>query len=85
MQQYWRRHIRINLLCLSSVSSLVLAADATGSFWFADPTVRIPVGAQDGATEITLRASTAQKTAPLVTDADLPHPPVATWSEWLSC
>jgi hypothetical protein len=40
--------------------------------------VRIPVGSQDGTAEITLRASTTQKSTPLVTDAILPHPPAAT-------
>jgi hypothetical protein len=75
MLKYWWR---IHLLCLFSAWSLALAADTTAPFSFADPTVRIPVGSQDGSGEITLRASTAQKTAPLVTDADLPHPPAAT-------
>jgi hypothetical protein len=54
------------------------AADSTNPFSFADPIVRIPSAAQDGAAQITLRSSVDQPTAPSIRDVELPHPFAAT-------
>ena|SRR5271165_356265 len=72
--------MRISLLCLLCLSTLALPAvdTTTGPFSFAESPIRIPVNAQDGAVEITLRSSVPQKTPPLLTDSELPHPPTAT-------
>ena len=52
-------------------------ADSTNPFSFADPTVRIPSGAQDGPGEVLLRNSADQPTPPTLNDFDLPHPSAA--------
>ena len=45
-----------------------------GPFSFADPTVRLPAGVQDGTTEIILRSSAQQATPPTLKDVELPQP-----------
>jgi len=72
--------MRISLLCLLCLSMFALPATdtATGPFSFVESPVRIPVNAQDGAAEITLRSSVPLKTPPSLADSELPHPPTAT-------
>lgn len=71
--------MRISLLALCLLGPAALpAAETTGPFSFADPSARIPAGAQDGIAEITLKSSKDQTGPPVLKDSDLPHPPAAT-------
>lgn len=65
------------LLLLGSLTVRAAAQTVSGAS-FVDPTVRIPPGAQDGTSEISLRTPTAVSSVPTITDAPLPRPPAAT-------
>jgi hypothetical protein len=62
------------LLLVLCVSLFGQATPPAGPFSFADPTVRLPAGAQEGMGEIILRSSTPQSAPPTLTDLDLPRP-----------
>lgn len=49
-------------------------ATTAGPFSFAEPTLRLPAGVQDGTGEIILRSSTSQSAAPTLKDLELPRP-----------
>ena len=51
-----------------------IASPTAGPFSFAEPTVRLPAGNQNGTTEIILRSSTPQTAPPTLKDVDLPRP-----------
>ena len=50
------------------------AATPAGPFSFAEPTIRLAAGLQDGTTEIILRSSAQQSGPPTIKDVELPRP-----------